>query len=390
MKILAIVRTNLVRTLRDRTALFFSVLLPLILILVLGLTYGAGSSVRVGIADLDGGPLGRDLVQAIAGSPGVAVEIRTYGSLEDLREATSRGIVSSGVAIPAGYSDALAGGGSASVTVLTPPTQRASAVRTVIDEAIAAQVGIVRAAQFQASTSSIPFADALAAVRERSAKVADVAVTVEPVNAATATAGGYASGAQSQLVLFMFLTSLTGAIELVITRQLGVSRRMFSTPTATRTIILGESLGRIAFALVQGAFIVVASAVLFGVSWGDLSMVTAIVAMFALVAGGAAMILGSLAATPSQAGAIGPALGMMLGLLGGAMVPLEVFPETMRTAARLTPHAWAMDALAKAGANGGLTSILPQLGILAAFAAVFFGIAIVRFRLVLVGAGNRQ
>jgi len=110
--------------------------------------------------------------------------------------------------------------------------------------------------------------------------------------------------------------------------------------------------------------------------------------MFALVAGGASMIVGSVAANPSQAGALGPALGLLLGLLGGAMVPLEIFPDTMRTIARLTPHAWAMDALSKATSSGAsLVDILPQLAVLALFAAVFFGIAVVRFRRVLVGAG---
>jgi ABC-2 type transport system permease protein len=181
---------------------------------------------------------------------------------------------------------------------------------------------------------------------------------------------------------------LTAAIELVITRQLGISRRMFGTPTTIGTIILGESLGRIAFALVQGAFIVLVSALLFGVDWGNPLLVAAVVAVFALVAGGASMVIGTVAANPSQAGALGPALVLLLGLLGGAMVPLEVFPETMRTIARLTPHAWAMEALSRAtSAGAGVADILPQLAVLAGFAAVFFGIAALRFRRVLVGAG---
>ena len=117
---------------------------------------------------------------------------------------------------------------------------------------------------------------------------------------------------------------------------------------------------------------------------GELVTLAAIVLVFALVSGGAAMLVGSLASTPSQAGAIGPALGMLLGLLGGAMVPAEVFPETMRTLSRLTPHAWAMDALGRAGEPGaGLAAIATQLAALGAFAAVAFGAAVWRFRRVL-------
>jgi ABC-2 type transport system permease protein len=100
------------------------------------------------------------------------------------------------------------------------------------------------------------------------------------------------------------------------------------------------------------------------------------------------MIIGSLASNPSQAGALGPALGMMLALLGGAMVPLEVFPAAMQQAARLTPHAWAMEALAAARVAGaGLGDILPQLTVLLGFAVVFFAIAGMRFRHALVNGG---
>ena len=39
------------------------------------------------------------------------------------------------------------------------------------------------------------------------------------------------------------------------------------------------------------------------------------------------------------AGAIGDVLGMILGAIGGAMVPSELFEEPMSTVSRLTPHA---------------------------------------------------
>ena len=386
MKVLSMVRTNLVRALRDRTALFFSVLLPLILILVLGLTYGSGASLRVGLVDADGGPLAADLAAAIQASPGVAVDLRRYQTVDELRDASSRGIVEVALAIPAGYTAALEGGGSAALTFFTPPTQLALAARTIVDRAVADQTALVRATQFAVKTQGTGFSAALAGAQGLQARVPGVAVTVQPVNAAS-TGNGFSAGAQSQLVLFMFLTSLTGAVELVLTRQLGVSRRIFASPTGATTIIVGESLARIAFALAQGAFIVGASAVLFGVSWGDPVSLAAVVLVFSVVAGGAAMIIGALAANPSQAGALGPGLGMLLGLLGGAMVPLEVFPPAMQAVARLTPHSWAMDALAVASQPGNsVVDILPQLGVLALFAVVFFAIATVRFRRVLVGA----
>jgi ABC-2 type transport system permease protein len=51
------------------------------------------------------------------------------------------------------------------------------------------------------------------------------------------------------------------------------------------------------------------------------------------------------------------------------MFPLELFPDTMRTISRITPHSWAYEALAEIQRRGGgLLDVLPQLGVLAAMA----------------------
>jgi ABC-2 type transport system permease protein len=160
---------------------------------------------------------------------------------------------------------------------------------------------------------------------------------------------------------------------------------MLSTPTSVRAIILGEGIGRVGLALFQGSFIVIVSALLFKVEWANPVATAAIVVVFSFVAGGAALLIGAIAASASQAGAIGPALGMLLGLLGGTMVPAEVFPEAMRTASHLTPHAWAMDAFRGLLLRGEtLVDILPQLAVLAGFAVVLMTLAVWRFRRALV------
>ena len=139
----------------------------------------------------------------------------------------------------------------------------------------------------------------------------------------------FAPGAQSQLVLFMFLTSMTAATQIILSRQLGVSRRMLAAPIGVSTIVVGEVLGRFGVAMVQGLFIVFLSALAFGVPWGDPLAAGMIVVVFALVGTGAAMVVGVFANDVDQAGSLGVMAGMLLGALGGAMVPLEIFPEPM-------------------------------------------------------------
>ncbi|MEW5992408.1 MAG: ABC transporter permease [Chloroflexota bacterium] len=381
-RILAIAATNFRRTLRDRLGLFFIIVLPIVLIIVLGITYGGQGNLRVGVTDLDRSHLSAELVAAIGPDDETRIEIREYGTVAELEDAVARGLVNVGLSIAAGYEDELRNGGTASVDYVLAPTTAASAVKATVEQAVAAMDALVRAARFTSARTGVTFEAALEAARASQSRAPGVAVTTASVaDSAVARPSGFSIGAQSQVILFMFLTSLTGATELIVTRQLGVSRRMFSTPTSTTEIILGEGAGRLALALFEGGFIVLASALLFGVDWGNPAGTAAIVIVFAFVSAGAALLVGAVSTNPSQAGALGPALGMGLGLLGGTMVPMEIFPEIMRTAGHVTPHAWAMDAFRALLFQGAdLPAILPQLAILAGFAAVLLALAGLRFR----------
>jgi ABC-2 type transport system permease protein len=385
MKALEIARVSMLRTFRDRTALFFIVALPMILVIVLGLTYGGMSGARVGVADEDRSAMSSALIADIRATD-VRLEIRRFDTMADLRDAVERGFVELGVAVPAGYEAAVRSGARAQVEIVAQPQSYALAVRTAVDGAVARQAALIQAARFAATANNVPLDRALAAARALEAQVAGVGIAVESVGDVTANPNGFAVGAQSQVILFMFLTSMTSAVVLISTRQLGISRREFSTPTSVRTIVAGETLGRFAFALFQGGFIVVASAVLFGVDWIDPLATAAIVVAFALVASGAAMLVATIVSNEHQLSAVGPALGMVLGLIGGTMVPIDVFPPIMRTLSQVTPHAWAMDAFHRLVLEGGgIGRVLPDVAVLLGFAAVLLTLAVVRFRRALAG-----
>lgn len=154
-------------------------------------------------------------------------------------------------------------------------------------------------------------------------------------------------------------------------RRLGVVRRMLSTPMTSRQLILGSTLGRWGLGFFQGAYIMAASTLLFGVQWGNLALALLVLAVFALVAAGAAMLLGTLVENEGPAVGIAVGGGLVLAALGGSMFPLELFPETMRRVANAVPHAWANEALADLQRrDGGLVDIAPELGVLAAMAVV--------------------
>jgi len=161
---------------------------------------------------------------------------------------------------------------------------------------------------------------------------------------------------------------------------------MLASPISVGTIVLGEATGRFAVAMVQGVFIVLLSALAFGVDWGDPLAATLLVVTFGLVGTGTAMVIGVFGNNPDQAGSLGVLVGLMLGALGGAMVPIEIFGEPLRTIARATPHAWALAGFRTLIFDaGGIADILPELAVLTTLGVVLLVIATWRFRRILAG-----
>jgi ABC-2 type transport system permease protein len=309
---------------------------------------------------------------ALIAAGDVAVDARDRTTLDELRDGVASGELHGGLVIPAGYDADLRAGRPVRLVLVARPEDRLGALRQGIEAAVAQQSALVRAARLAADRTGRSFDDALAVARERQAGQPAISIVATTLGTASVLSGGdiFAMGAQSQTILFMFLTSLTAATQLILTRQLGVSRRMLATPTRVRAILAGELSGRFAIAMLQGLFIVLVSSFAFGVRWGDLPGAAAVIVLFALVATGAAMTVGVFAGNADQASALGVLLGLVLGALGGAMVPLELFPQPMASLARLTPHAWAIEALrALASEGAGLIDILAQLGVLVVYAA---------------------
>ena len=380
-KAVAIARVNLVRLLRDRSGLFFIFVFPLLLVLVLGLSFGGGFAPRVGIVAIDTGPFGEELVERL-GSDEIGWAVERHDDAVELREDVRGGLLDAGIVLPAGADERLRSSETVSVEYVAPAQDVAIGLRTVVDAAVADQASIARAARFVAAQTGLSMPDAFDVASEAREAVAPIEVEVSSVGESflPESLAGFGLGAQSQLVLFMFVTSMSAAGQLIASRQLGVSRRMVSTPTSLGTILVGEALGRFGIAMLQGIFIVAATALGFGVAWGDPLAAGAIVALFAAVGAGAAMLVGAVATNAEQASGIGVFAGLGIAAIGGAMAPPEIFPPIMDTISHLTPHRWAIDGLRELAAGGGVVDALPQLGVLAVFAVVLLGLATWRLR----------
>jgi ABC-2 type transport system permease protein len=387
-KVYSIASSNVRRMLRERSNIFFVFIFPIALILLIGAQFGGDFAPGVGIYQADDDPLATAISNEIQSEGSLAVT--TYPSGEDLTSAVERGAIQAGVLIPAGVSGLAESGSEVEVEYIARPDGAGAQLQSVVSAAVARVMTPVSAAQFGAEKTGASFDDALAVSRSQTDLAPGLEVETTAVGEALfpSSLGRFDLGASQQLVLFTFLTALAGSAALILSRKLGVSRRMLSTPTSTGTIVTGEGAGRWAVAMVQGLYIVGVTYLLFRVDWGDPWGALLILVTFSAVGAGAGMLMGALFSNDQQAGGISVVVSLGLAALGGCMLPIELFSPAMTRVAHLTPHAWALDGFAElVRRDGTVADILPELGVLTLYAIVLLLLAGWRLRVVLTRPG---
>ena len=354
------------RFLRDRSNIFFVFIFPLLLVLVIGVQFGGDDDGRVALAG--GRSALRTALIAALEEDGVAVSSAAAGAV---REQVARGRTDVGVFLSPAASAAYDAGADLEIEVITSAQQgaqattervRTAAARTVLERGQVAALTAQGISQPRAAAALTAASASLTPPRLAVVAVDEVAQEFEGL-------GQFDQGATAETLLFVFLASLAGSATLIQARRLGVLRRTLAAPVSAGQAILGQVMGRFAIAGFQGAYIMVATMTLFGVSWGSVWLALIVLAAFSMVAAGAAMVIGSLLDNDAAASSAGVGVGLVLAALGGCMLPLELFPDTLQTVAHVTPHAWAYEALAEVQRHdAGIAEIAPQLAVLATMA----------------------
>lgn len=367
--VLAISGAELKRFMADRSNIFFVFIFPLALVFVLGSQFGgSGPAGSVALVGAESG-LRTQLVEQLEAAN---VEVSPTDE-EGMRQRVARGSDDVGVVIPEEAVPAFDAGESFELEMVAGGQGNAAGVAQIVRTAAGAmtlRVGQEAALLSRADATEQEVAVALDEAETQVAPARTVSTDASGLAESFRGLGQFDLGASSQLLLFTFLTTLSGATTLISARRQGVIRRMMSAPVTAGQTLLGLALGRLVIALFQGAYIVLATWLLFGVDWGNLLAVLVLLVAFGLVAAGVSMIIGVLADNEGLATGLAVGGGLVLGAIGGAMVPLEIFPDTIRRVAHLTPHAWGYEAMAEIQRRGAsVLDILPQLGVLLAMAA---------------------
>ena len=396
-KIIAIAKKDIKIRFSGKTELLFFLILPLIFTLLLsGVLFGGGSNkIVMVVVDEDNSVLSQKLVNLLQASDAVTpsiLERKLAHETFDNRDAAAILI------IPSGMEASLRAGQAVSLDfTLDPSNNNGLAVKQEVDNAIG-QISrslAVASASTKEATQIQPFTDAeqrqayydksLASAQQLFDTTPTRIIITQPANTAQIQSQKETQAAQAsagQLIIWVFIPLLGTSELMAYERVWGTLRRLVTTPTRKPTFLLGTISGQLTYGLVQMIMLAVLGVVLLKVPWGQnpLALLLLLIS-FGLAAVAMGTMLGTFTKTPSQANGLSIALGMVMGLLGGCMWPLEMFPPVMANVAKILPTTWAMMGMTQLTVyNAGFLQVLPYAGVLCGFSLVFFIIGIWRFR----------
>ena len=367
-----------------RTFLFFSPVLPVLIIVLIGTVFGEEHDMPVAVLDADGSPASRAIVEDLDAAEGL--QVADAGSESELRRDVRTGAVAAGVVVPAGFADDLARG-EATVEIVADPTSSATAAVQATVRARSVTTAVVAAARTAAEAGGADEEEAARTAARLADELPAPGVTMTSVGTDDEPEeGNFDYTAPSNLVLFTFVNTVMAGALLALDRQRGIVRRLLATPHGTGTILAGIGAAKLGIALVQSVLVLAIGALLFDVDWGTPVAYVPLIVLFAMVSAAVGLLVGSLARDPDQAAAVAVPAAIGLGMLGGCMWPLEIVPPLMRAIGHVAPHAWAMDAWRDlVFDHRGLGDIAVELAVLAGFTVVLGLLAARQLRRALTG-----
>ncbi len=418
----ALVRKDILLFFVDRRALLMSFAIPIAIGSFFGYVLGgqgdaAQSKIPVLAVDQDGSAISRDIVKRLSGEK--ALEVKPSNPA-DARAAVRKGSATVAVIVPPNFGQ---DAGRAffgpqrkpEIAVLFDPSHTAEramvtgilagdVMQSVSKEMFTGQTGRAMVKDSLAQVQQIPglpdadkkpLEDLLRSVdrwNQSGQGVSDglsrgltmpFTTREEAVTARRNTQyNGYAHAFAGMVVQFVLFLGIDVGIGLLQQRQRGLWKRFRAAPLS-RGVLPGSraiSAAILAFFVVQVNFLF--ARLVFGVKVeGSMLGFLGVGAAFALMTAGFGMLVASLGKTPEATRGLSIFATLIVVMLGGAWIPMFLFPQWLQKLTVVVPTRWAMDGFEAMTWRGlGLQAAAAPIGVLLLFAAVFGVLAVARFR----------
>jgi ABC-2 type transport system permease protein len=410
--ILAITWKDLKILLRNRSALIVLFAMPVAFVLVMttamnGLFSSGEGAIRVLVVNEDSGNISTQIIDGLKAAQGFQAVKEWEGQTLTLAKAEE--LITSGkrhlaIIFPADFSQNILGSSSPTQNTQSP----AATIQLMLDPALSKQftspiVGTLQGLLSQALTPvgieqlvaqtapGMPPAQRQAIVEQAQQKMS-TGISIEQITPPGMTVRQKPNTTQENVpgyALFgvFFICQVIG-LSFIREKQDGTFRRLLVAPLSKSAILIGKLLPYYLVNLVQIILIFAAGiwiVPLLGnpaLNLGEHPEALVVVSLAtAAAASGLGLLVAALAKTPDSTGGLGALIATMMAAIGGCFVPTFVMPNFMQTLSKIVPHSWALQGYQDALIRGyGIGQVMPEVGVLLLFAAVFFGFALWRFK----------
>jgi ABC-2 type transport system permease protein len=393
MRILHLALKDLTQVLQQKKSALFLLIMPLLFTWLMGLVFSQNENhdprLPVALVIRDDGPLGASLSILLDDSDTIHPVEAARDDAAFLEEQVRSQKLAAVVIVPTGYSQNALSGETPQLTVIVDRnTPAGQAADRSIQLATTRLLGAVQAARLSADAQGTAFENE-AARQSFLWEAVDSAVTawlhprarVELQAAGTTVTGrpgGFTQSSSGMLVFFSTIGMITPGYILLSERRSRTLRRMLTTDLARLEIIAGHTLAMFVICFVQVLLLTVFGQLVLGVNYWHAPGATFLMCTaLALWSAGLGLLISALARDENQVVLFVLGSTLVLGLLGGAFFPLDIADRAFATIGHLMPSAWAIDGFQNIILRGGgVGSILPAAGILLAYAAAAFVLAV--------------
>ena len=399
-KVFAIAFKDVLTTFRDKKALIMIIVMPMVLIGILGASFGQMfdkdaqiPEFKVAIVDNDKGLL--------------AGEIKDIMNFPDLKKLIKSELISEGAAregikdnklvaaliIPENFSSDVMAGKKAKLDIIADPGKptEANIFKGVIDRFATGASGITigfnitmtQLTEKGISPQAIPaMTPLILGDLQKAAEKPVVEINNETTEGSKKQLKSFQYYSAGMGVMFMLFAGMFGIKSILVERKDQTLMRMMSTTTTNTTIIAGKFVGMICTGFVQILIMIILTSLIYGVHWGNSYAgigVMALTTVFAIA--GMSIFVAAISKTERSAEMLASIGIQIISMLGGSMVPIHMFPKFLQAVSKVTVNKWAIQGFSDMMLDKGFSTIIQPSLVLVAIGAVFAVVGAWRLRL---------
>jgi ABC-2 type transport system permease protein len=409
-QIAAIAKTDFLGVIRNKTAIFFTLLFPLFFIIIIGFTFGQSgegemSRIAVGVVNLDGelvavnatdsfnSTIGDLFVQGLESANFTVTGYGEYGDRDTngtAAYAISRGDIDAILVIPANFTETLT---FQYTDNLGTPVPIKSHLELYVDPTDTTGALITQQSVFGFLSAFITEYQNLAIEQVVPGMKSYVEVLADPITVSVSEAEVTETELQwidymvpGTLGLVLIWSGLNHASRTIATeRTKGTFQRMVIAPVSPAVVLLGKLISALAIVYMSAFIMLLSGVILFQVNlyWNIPVMLLAIF-LGALSAIGIGLLISSFAKNEEAADSISVIISVPLQFFIGAFFPLSIMPPAAQAFGEALPFTKLVNAMQDVMTrNLPFDAVIPEMLYLAASGLILFTLGTIAYRIAL-------